>query len=161
MALWGVAYAAGPNYNKAWKLFDPEDRKTSVQKVTDVLARASHLAKHATPVEQALIEAIATRFPSVDNIPEDLGPYNRAYADSMRLVYQKSPSDLDVVALFAEALLCITPRGLWDLNTGLPTGLSYSRSPEGTRSSSKSPRWQRTPGTLSLVHPPLRNVTVS
>ena len=122
MALWGVAYAAGPNYNKAWKLFDPEDRKMSVQKVTDVLGRAFHLAKHATPVEQDLIQAIATRFPPVDNIPEDLDPYNRTYADSMRLVYQKSPSDLDVAVLFAEALLCITPRGLWDLSTGLPTG---------------------------------------
>ena len=122
MALWGVAYAAGPNYNKAWKLFDPEDRKMSVQKVTDVLARAFHLAKYATPVEQALIQAIATRFPSVDNIPEDLDPYNRAYADAMRLVYQEFTSDLDVTALFAEALLCITPRGLWDLNTGRPTG---------------------------------------
>ena len=25
MAHWGIAYAAGPNYNKAWRLFDPGD----------------------------------------------------------------------------------------------------------------------------------------
>ncbi|PVH82455.1 hypothetical protein DL98DRAFT_586445 [Cadophora sp. DSE1049] len=94
----------------------------SVRKVTDVLDRASLLAKHATPVEQALIEAIGARFPPVDDIPEDLDPFNRAYADAMRLVYQKFPRDLDVTALFAEALMCISPRNLWDLDTGRPTG---------------------------------------
>src|SRR6476646_2151652 len=25
MAQWGIAYAAGPNYNKQWKVFDPAD----------------------------------------------------------------------------------------------------------------------------------------
>ncbi|KAJ5169296.1 uncharacterized protein N7500_002079 [Penicillium coprophilum] len=40
----------------------------------------------------------------------------------MRPVYQKFSSDIDVAALFAEALMCITPRGLWDLDTGKPTG---------------------------------------
>ncbi|KAJ5169295.1 Tetratricopeptide TPR2 [Penicillium coprophilum] len=63
IALWGVAYATGPNYNKAWKFFDPEDRRTSIAKVNDVLARARKLASNATPVEQALIEAIGARFP--------------------------------------------------------------------------------------------------
>jgi tetratricopeptide (TPR) repeat protein len=122
MALWGVAYAAGPNYNKAWKFFDPEDRRASIQKVNDVLARASKLAIHATPAEQALIEAIGARFPSVNDIPDDLGPYDRAYANAMRPVYQKFSNDMDVAALFAEALMCISPRGLWDLDSGKPTG---------------------------------------
>ena len=29
MAHWGVSYAAGPNYNKQWKAFDPADLKRS------------------------------------------------------------------------------------------------------------------------------------
>ena len=75
-----------------------------------------------TPVEQALIGAIGTRFPPVDDIPEDLGPFDRTYADTMRSIYHKFSDDVDVAALFAEALMCMTPRGLWDLNTGKPTG---------------------------------------
>ncbi|KAJ5205770.1 Tetratricopeptide TPR2 [Penicillium cf. griseofulvum] len=122
MALWGVAYAAGPNYNKAWKFFDPEDRRASIEKVNGVLARACKLAIHATPVEQALIEAIGARFPSVNDIPDDLSSFDHAYANAMRPVYQKFSNDMDVAALFAEALMCITPRGLWDLDSGKPTG---------------------------------------
>jgi hypothetical protein len=37
-------------------------------------------------------------------------------------VDNKFSDDVDVAALFAEALMCITPRGLWDLNTGKPKG---------------------------------------
>ncbi|KAJ5375173.1 hypothetical protein N7517_007179 [Penicillium concentricum] len=122
IALWGVAYATGPNYNKAWKFFDPKDRRASIEKVNGVLARARKLASHASPVEQALIEAIGARFPSVHDIPDDLSPFDRAYANAMRPVYQKFSNDIDVAALFAEALMCITPRGLWDLDSGKPTG---------------------------------------
>ncbi|KAJ6008797.1 hypothetical protein N7499_001155 [Penicillium canescens] len=109
MALWGIAYAAGPNYNKAWRYFDPEDRQFSIKKVNDILARAVDRGNRRS-------------FPPIDNIPEDLSPFDRAYADAMRSVYHKFSNDVDVAALFAEALMCITPRGLWDLNTGKPTG---------------------------------------
>lgn len=122
MALWGIAYATGPNYNKAWRYFDLEDRQASVKKVNDILARASKLASRASPVEQALISAIGARFPPIDGIPEDLSAFDRAYADAMRPVYHKFSNDVDVAALFADALMCITPRGLWDLDTGKPTG---------------------------------------
>ncbi|HSS90234.1 MAG TPA: tetratricopeptide repeat protein, partial [Streptosporangiaceae bacterium] len=30
MAHWGVAYATGPNYNKAWDAFDPADLAASL-----------------------------------------------------------------------------------------------------------------------------------
>ncbi|CAG7972822.1 unnamed protein product [Penicillium salamii] len=122
MALWGIAYAAGPNYNKAWQYFDPEDRRASIQKVNDTLARARSLASQATQVEQALIKAIGARFPTADASPDDLSPFDHAYADAMRDVYHRFNTDMDVAALFAEALMCITPRGLWDLDTGKPTG---------------------------------------
>lgn len=122
MALWGIAYATGPNYNKAWRYFDLEDRQASIEKVNDILARASKLASQASPVEQALIGAIGARFPPTDNIPEDFSLFDRAYADAMRSVYHRFSDDVDVSALFAEALMCMTPRGLWDLNTSKPTG---------------------------------------
>ena len=38
----------------------------------------------------------------------------------MRGVYQRFPDDLDVAALFAEAMMNVTPWRLWDLPTGHP-----------------------------------------
>ncbi|KAK2764266.1 hypothetical protein FQN54_008958 [Arachnomyces sp. PD_36] len=122
MALWGTAYSAGPNYNKAWRFFDKKDLRNSIKRANDSLAHASKLAVRTTPLEQALIKAISARFPPTDNIPNDLGPFDRAYASAMRPVYQAFSSDPDVAALFADSLMCMTPRGLWDLDTGKPTG---------------------------------------
>ena len=31
IAYWGLVYAMGPNYNKAWRLFDPVDLKHSMK----------------------------------------------------------------------------------------------------------------------------------
>ncbi|KAL2807819.1 hypothetical protein BJX63DRAFT_411094 [Aspergillus granulosus] len=122
MALWGIAYAAGPNYNKAWRFFDQEDLRASIKRANDALARAAEMAIQASPVERALIEAITARFPPTDYMPDDPGSLDHAYANAMRPVYQRFGRDPDVAALFAEALMCITPRGLWDLDTGKPTG---------------------------------------
>lgn len=122
MALWGTAYSAGPNYNKAWRFFDPVDLRASIARSNDALARASKLAAQATPVEQALLKAIAARFPPADSIPGDMRSLDRSYADAMRRVYQEFGNDPDIAALFVDALMCITPRGLWDLDTGEPTG---------------------------------------
>ena len=38
----------------------------------------------------------------------------------MREAYRAHPGDLDVAALFADALLNLTPWALWDLVTGEP-----------------------------------------
>lgn len=122
MAFWGIAYAVGPNYNKAWTLFDQADLKSSVRKASVALNCAIKSADKATPIEKALVSALATRFPPPGNIPSDLKPFNQAYADAMRLVYQSHPNDVDLAGLFAEALMCISPRGLWSLETGKPTG---------------------------------------
>ncbi|KAI9934525.1 hypothetical protein ASPWEDRAFT_43956 [Aspergillus wentii DTO 134E9] len=121
MAFWGIAYAIGPNYNKAWSRFDRQDLKASIETATSALSRAAELAEQATPVEKAIIKALSARFP-VGNIPDDLGVLNLAYADALRPVYQAYPNDLEVITLFVEALMCISPRALWSLETGKPTG---------------------------------------
>ncbi|KAL5360404.1 hypothetical protein BJX96DRAFT_150292 [Aspergillus floccosus] len=121
MAYWGIAYARGPNYNKAWIRYDPADLAKTVADMKPVLERAQQLATHATPVEAALIAALAARYP-VGEIPGDLGSLDRAFAAAMRPVYKAFPEDLEVAGLFVEALMCQTPRALWDLDTGEPRG---------------------------------------
>ncbi|WP_300015285.1 hypothetical protein [uncultured Roseobacter sp.] len=119
VAYWGVAYAVGPNYNKPWEFFTPEERVTTLDEAHAALTEAKRLAKGLTPVEAALIEALCDRFPDDPEI-EDFAPWNDAFSDAMRRVYAAHPRDLDVICLFAEALMNRTPWLLWDLPSGEP-----------------------------------------
>ncbi|KAE8420558.1 hypothetical protein BDV36DRAFT_306667 [Aspergillus pseudocaelatus] len=123
MPWWGIAYALGPNYNKAWSRFDRLDLEQTIPKAKAALSRALQLARDSAPVEHALCDALSARFPSHE-IPDDLAPLDHAYANAMRSVYESYSDDLDVVALFAEALVCTRARDLWDLDTGKPTSNS-------------------------------------
>jgi hypothetical protein len=135
-----IAFSAGPNYNKAWIFFDKQDLAVSTRKANDAIARASEMAVDATATERGLIKALAARFSPTDNVPQDFGHLNRAYADAMRPVYQTHSQDVDVAALYAEALMCITPRGLWDLNTGKPTGSHTIEAREVIETAFKTPK---------------------
>ncbi|KAK7697799.1 hypothetical protein SLS64_013200 [Diaporthe eres] len=88
MAFWGIAFTSGPNYNKAWKFFDPKDSKASIDKANQNLARATELAPNATAVEQGLIRALAARLPRAYEPDIDFGHLDRMYAEAMRPVHQ-------------------------------------------------------------------------
>lgn len=119
MAQWGIAYAAGPNYNKQWKAFDVLDLKRSLKTARAATLKAQKLATKATPVERALTAALLQRYP--DGNTENVTPiWNDNYAVAMRDVYRQHGSDLDVAALFAEAIMNRTPWALWDTATGKP-----------------------------------------
>ncbi|EXL66295.1 hypothetical protein FOPG_17526 [Fusarium oxysporum f. sp. conglutinans race 2 54008] len=121
MAYWGIAYAIGPNYNKSWARYDPADLKETIRDAQVALTTGRE-AHNVQPLEKALIEAISARFPPVGAIPEDLGELNHAYVKAMRRVFDKFGDDIDVAALFVDAVMCVRPRQLWDLDTGKPTG---------------------------------------
>jgi tetratricopeptide (TPR) repeat protein len=118
LAHWGLAYALGPNYNKPWEAFDPVDLSESVSRAFAASA-AARRASGASPVERALVSALAARYPAA-RPTSDCSAWNAGYADAMRAVYQAYPEDLDVAALFADALMNLTPWELWDQATGLP-----------------------------------------
>ena len=42
LARWGIAYAVGPNYNKAWDAFDPVDLAASLARARMELALAAN-----------------------------------------------------------------------------------------------------------------------
>jgi tetratricopeptide (TPR) repeat protein len=119
MAQWGIAYASGPNYNKQWKAFDVVDLKQSLSAAHAATQSALALMKDAHPIEQALISCLPHRYPDAD--PEKVTPiWNDAYASAMREAYREYKADLDMAALFAEAIMNRTPWALWDIKAGKP-----------------------------------------
>jgi tetratricopeptide (TPR) repeat protein len=128
MAYWGRAYALGPNYNKPWEAFGPDEAFSSISSAATVLAMAEDRADRAAPVEGALVRALSLRYPtagsplirelSAAELAERGAEWNSWYAEGMREVYRMYPEDLDVAALLADALLNLTPWALWDRVTG-------------------------------------------
>jgi len=117
MARWGIAHCLGPNYNKLWDSFGPDQRIAALTRAHVLLAEARDLP--ATQVERALLDALASRFPTDPGIT-DYGPWNDDFAAAMRPVYRRFPDDLDVTAIFVEALMNRTPWALWETRTGQP-----------------------------------------
>jgi tetratricopeptide (TPR) repeat protein len=119
IARWGVAYSIGPNYNKAWEAFDPVDLAASLARARMELGLAAK--GRASAVEQGLIEALQSRFPTDDpNDVEALLVGHSAYADAMGKLAEVYPDDVDVQALAADALVNVTAWALWDTRTGEP-----------------------------------------
>lgn len=117
LAHWGIAYAIGPNYNKAWEVFTPEEKGPALDQAHSALEKALALDT-ATPVERALIEALASRYPTDPGI-EDYQPFNDGFATAMKPVYEANPDDLDIVFVYAEAMMNRTPWQLWDTAKGV------------------------------------------
>lgn len=110
MCFWGAALTLGPNYNVPML---PDRSRTA----WEALQRARALAPRATPVEQALIGALASRYKGPQPLdPQAMRPFSEAYASAMRGVAKRFPTDLDVQVLFAEALMDVNPWKLWSLD---------------------------------------------
>lgn len=120
MAHWGICYAIGPNYNYTWPDYPFREKKKAVSVFAEHFNAALTNLDGATEVEKALVTALSKRNIKSPEI-EDFTPYTDAYALAMSDVHKNHPSDLDVCALTAEALMGRTPWLLWDLKSGLPS----------------------------------------
>ncbi|HEX5612280.1 MAG TPA: tetratricopeptide repeat protein [Burkholderiales bacterium] len=105
MCFWGEAYALGPNINV------PMDEKAIAPAVA-AATKARALASQAKPHEQALIEAIAMRY-SADPKAER-AKLDAAYAEAMKRAAANFPQDVDVAAIYAEALMVLSPWDYWE-----------------------------------------------
>jgi tetratricopeptide (TPR) repeat protein len=104
---WGVALVLGPNYNVPML----PDRFPAAWAA---LQHAQANAASATPVEQALIGALARRYAGPEpKDPVAMQPLQEAYAVAMTAVATKFPDDLDVQVLRAESLMDLNPWKLW------------------------------------------------
>ncbi len=108
MAWWGVALAAGPNYN------DPIMTEERSMAAWDGLQKALARIENTTPAERALVQALSHRY--ARPWPEDRAGLDQAYADSMAKVWAAYPNDSDVGTLYAESLMVQTPWKLYTLD---------------------------------------------
>src|SRR6218665_2079556 len=104
MAYWGIAMVLGPNYNAA---LDP----TQLADINTAVDRAVEYVGATAPHEQALINAIAKRFPRSE--VKDMMPYYESYASAMKEAHDKFPDDVQIATLYADALMNMHPWDLW------------------------------------------------
>ncbi len=100
---WGLALVLGPNINAQ---MDP----SSLGEVYNAVQSAMANRKNGQIWEKALVEAIAIRYP--DSTTTDRAIFDANYAEAMGKVYAQFPNNVDIAALYAEALMDVHP---WDL----------------------------------------------
>lgn len=116
---WGEAMALGPNINAP---MDGRDRPAALA----ALDRAIALKDSASPLERALIDALAARYSRDD--AANRAALDIAYADAMLAVAARFPGDDDVAVLAAEAVMDTSPWNYW-----LPNGKPVGKSAEAVR----------------------------
>jgi tetratricopeptide (TPR) repeat protein len=108
MCWWGEAWSLGSYLNGPMRAADAPAAFAAVQ-------RAQELAASASPVERALIAALATRY-APDHPAGGRRGLDSAYVNAMAEVYDRFPHDVEVATLYADALMLLEPRrGVWPL----------------------------------------------
>ena len=120
MAYWGVAYAAGPFYNKPWEWYGEQERIDAAKFCFDYAQQAWQRRNKVTEVECRLIDALCQKHPADQGGLAEMPQWSHDYANAMRQVYEDFPDDLDAICLTAEALMNLTPWQLWDLQKAEP-----------------------------------------
>lgn len=105
MCYWGEALVLGPNINAPMM---PDAVAPAAAAAAGAVARA----QRATPVEQALIRALARRYQAA--APADRALLDKAYADAMADAARAFPNDDTVQVLFAESLMDLSPWDYWE-----------------------------------------------
>jgi tetratricopeptide (TPR) repeat protein len=104
MCFWGEALVLGPNINAP---MDP----SVVPQAYGAVQKALALTANVTSKEEALINALATRY--AKDVEKDRGHLDQAYAEAMRNVFRQYSDDAVVGALLAEALMDLHPWDFW------------------------------------------------
>lgn len=112
MVYWGQALAEGPSYNfgHSYKM------RPSIPEVLQKMNRHAH---GATAKEQDLISAMNKRYNVNDSTDAERKKLNVAYAAAMKPLVAKYASDVDIKALYTDAVMLIHPWDFW-YNDGRP-----------------------------------------
>ena len=107
MAYWGQALAMGPDYNNVHLYKMRSGVPLAVSLMNQYIEKAS--AK-----EKDLINAMNRRYHTSDTADKQRTQLNEDYADAMKIVITKYPSDLDIKALYIDAMMLVHPWDFWD-----------------------------------------------
>ena len=105
MCWWGESLAYGPNINAP---LTPDANTLAVK----AIARAQELSANVTPVERALIMALAKRYSADPNA--NRADLDGAYSDAMLMVARYYPQHDDIALLAAESAMDTLPWNYWD-----------------------------------------------
>jgi tetratricopeptide (TPR) repeat protein len=109
MAWWGIAHVQGPHINI------PSVPPAHAGIACATLSRARALADNAPALEAAVIDAERTRFDESD-FTAPRPPLEAAYAQAMRVLWERYPTHVDIGTMFAESLLNLHPWDRWTLD---------------------------------------------
>ena len=113
MCYWGEALVLGPNINA------PMDEAAGNPALT-AITKAKTLALRASAREQALINALATRY--ANDPKADRKALDQAYADAMVKAAQRFPDDQEIAVLSIDALMNQSPWDYWEADGKTPKG---------------------------------------
>jgi len=113
MCFWGESFAYGPNINAP---MTPTDNDAAYA----AMRRAHELRASATPLEQAYIGALQTRY--ARTAPQDRSRLDAAFADAMAAAADRFPADDLIQILAAEAAMDTQPWDYWQAGGREPKG---------------------------------------
>ena len=105
MPYWGTALALGPNINMPMDSASGAAAYVAVRKAVEWQANGS-------PIERALIDALSQRYVEVP--PADRTALDSLYASAMEDVAAQYPQHPEVLSLYAEALMDLSPWQYWN-----------------------------------------------
>lgn len=106
MAFWGQALAMGPYYNAAHSYTKPAE-------LAGVLVKMNDLTGHATEKEQALIEAMNSRY-SDDPTDAQRAMLNRTYSEKTKTLLTRYPDDNEIRALYIDSQMLMHAWDFWN-----------------------------------------------
>jgi tetratricopeptide (TPR) repeat protein len=114
MCWWGEALALGPNINA------PMDSASGAAAFT-AIRQALALSARAGEVDRGLINALSKRYSAASSV--DRATLDSAYAGAMGVLARAHPEDDDVLVLYAESLMDLSPWDYWvDRDVPKPNG---------------------------------------
>lgn len=105
MAHWGEAFAYGPHINAPMA-------EASIPLAWAALQEAVKRKEHASPSEQAYIDALTKRYAAPDS-PQERASLDQAFADAMRTVADAYPDDHDAAVCYVDAVMNTMPWDYW------------------------------------------------
>ena len=109
MCYFGEAWALGPYLNGPMRADNAPEAVAAITKAKELAER------DATPVERAMINAMAKRY-EAEHHTDRRRELDKVWSDAIGQVYEQYPTDDMAGTLYGESLMLLEPRrGLWDI----------------------------------------------